>query len=107
MLEPCPDSAARQASIPRDWDWVIDDFRRLQDFQLEAFPGLRDYYAARFDYFFNRVPFRSIIPDTDRYSSFTQFTPAARIDEDDGPRAQSMSRARAKTSTGSSRPPAS
>ena len=37
-----------------------------------------------FEYFFNRVPFRSIIPDLERYPSFTQFalapvvgTPAA------------------------------
>lgn len=46
LLEPCPDSAARQAAIPRDWDWVLDDFRRHQDVQLELFPGLRDYHRA-------------------------------------------------------------
>jgi len=44
LVEPCPDSAARQAAIPLRWDWVLDDFRRLQDYQLELFPGLRDYY---------------------------------------------------------------
>jgi hypothetical protein len=44
LLEPCPDSAARQAAIPPGWDWVLDDFRRRQDYQLELFPGLRDYY---------------------------------------------------------------
>lgn len=46
LLEPCADSAARQSAIPRRWDWVLDDFRRHQAFQLEAFPGLRDYYAT-------------------------------------------------------------
>src|SRR5512142_1090482 len=44
LLEPCPDSAARQAALPREWDWVLDDSRRRQDIQLELFPGLRDYY---------------------------------------------------------------
>ena len=28
-----------------------------------------------FEYFFNRVPFRSIIPDTERYPCFTQLAP--------------------------------
>ena len=46
LLEPCPDSAARQAAIPARWDWVLDDFRRRQDYQLELFPGLRDYYET-------------------------------------------------------------
>lgn len=46
LLEPCPDSEARQAGIPRRWDWVLDDFRRRQDVQLALFPGLRDYYRA-------------------------------------------------------------
>ena len=46
MLEPCPDSAARQASIPRRWDWVLDDHRRHQQVQLDLFPGLRDYYLT-------------------------------------------------------------
>ena len=36
----------RQAGIPRQWDWVLDDFRRHQDIQLALFPGLRDYYRA-------------------------------------------------------------
>ncbi len=35
------------------------------------------------EYFFNRVPFRSIIPDCERYPSFTQFAPTIMI-EDDG-----------------------
>lgn len=46
LLEPCPDSAARQAAIPHRWDWVLDDFRRLQDHQLAMFPGMRDYYST-------------------------------------------------------------
>jgi hypothetical protein len=46
FVEACSDSAARLAALPRTWDWVVDDFRRLQDFQLRAFPGMRDYYAA-------------------------------------------------------------
>jgi len=46
LLEPCPDSAARQAAIPRRWDWVLDDFRRHQQVQLDLFPGLRDYYLT-------------------------------------------------------------
>jgi hypothetical protein len=46
FLEPCPDSIERLQTLPREWDWVLDDPRRYQDFQLEAFPGMRDYYAA-------------------------------------------------------------
>ena len=46
LLEPCPDSAERQAAIPRRWDWVLDDHRRHQQLQLELFPGLRDYFPA-------------------------------------------------------------
>jgi hypothetical protein len=46
FVEPCTDSAARLAGLPREWDWVLDDFRRHQDIQLSLFPGLRDYYAA-------------------------------------------------------------
>ena len=49
-----------------------------------------------FEYFFNRVPFRSIIPDPERYPSFTQFAPgASSIDSDgDGARTPSMTAAR-------------
>jgi hypothetical protein len=46
LLEPCEDSMERLGGLPRRWDWVLDDPRRFQDFQLETFPGLRDYYAA-------------------------------------------------------------
>jgi hypothetical protein len=46
LLEPCLDSTARQAGIPRRWAWILDDFRRAQDYQLELFPGLRDYYLT-------------------------------------------------------------
>ena len=41
-----------------------------------------------FEFFFNRVPFRSVIPDPARYASFTQFAPAA------SSRTQTASRAR-------------
>ena len=48
-----------------------------------------------FEYFFNRVPFRSIIPDPERYPSFTQFAPATMIEDTDGqPRTPSMTGAR-------------
>jgi hypothetical protein len=46
FVEACPDSPAGLDGLPRAWDWVVDDFRRHQDFQLEAFAGMRDYYAA-------------------------------------------------------------
>ncbi|MGH3912490.1 MAG: glycosyltransferase family 9 protein [Pseudonocardiaceae bacterium] len=46
FVQPCTDSVARLARLPREWDWVLDDFRRHQDIQLFLFPGLRDYYAA-------------------------------------------------------------
>ena len=50
-----------------------------------------------FEYFFNRVPFRSIIPDTERYPCFTQFDPAVTfLDGDDGARTPSMSHARVR-----------
>jgi len=48
-----------------------------------------------FEYFFNRVPFRSIVPDTDRYSCFSQFDAAgARRRRRRRPRVASMSHAR-------------
>jgi hypothetical protein len=34
------------SALPREWDWVLDDPRRHQPFQVEAFAGMRDYYAA-------------------------------------------------------------
>jgi hypothetical protein len=48
-----------------------------------------------FEYYFNHIPFRSLLPDPGRYPSFTQFDPAAVIiDGDEGPRTPSMTRAR-------------
>lgn len=48
-----------------------------------------------FEYFFNHVPFRSILPDTDRWPSFSQFDRAALTTDDDGTeRTPSMTRAR-------------
>ena len=50
-----------------------------------------------FEYFFNRVPFRSIIPDCERYPSFTQFAPGLVVDDDgDGARTPSMTGARVR-----------
>jgi hypothetical protein len=46
FLEPCADSDARVAGLPREWEWIADDGRRHQPFQLDLFPGMRDYYAA-------------------------------------------------------------
>jgi hypothetical protein len=46
FLEPDPDADASLAHVPQEWDWVLDDPRRHQPFQLDAFPGMRDHYAA-------------------------------------------------------------
>jgi hypothetical protein len=48
-----------------------------------------------FEYFFNQVPFRSIIPDPERYPCFGQFEEVETLlDGEDGPRVPSMTRAR-------------
>jgi hypothetical protein len=48
-----------------------------------------------FEYYFDHVPFRSVLPDTDRFPSFSQFDPAAVVlDGAEGPRTPSMTRAR-------------
>ncbi len=47
-----------------------------------------------FEYFFSRVPFRSVIPDTEPYPCFTKVDPAATLgDGDEGIRTPSMSSA--------------
>jgi hypothetical protein len=46
FLAPDPAARGRLAGVPRDWDWVVDDTRRHQPFQLDLFPGMRDHYAA-------------------------------------------------------------
>jgi hypothetical protein len=46
FLEPAADGTRALAALPREWTWVVDDGRRHQPFQLELFPGMRDYYAA-------------------------------------------------------------
>jgi hypothetical protein len=46
FVEPGTDSGRALAAVPRQWDWVVDDFRRRQDRQLRAFPGMRDCYVA-------------------------------------------------------------
>jgi hypothetical protein len=54
-----------------------------------------------FEYYFNHVPFRSVIPDVERYPCFSQFAPAATIDDgEDGPRTPSMTRARIRDDLG-------
>ena len=47
---PFLEAGATPLSFPREWDWVLDDPRRYQPFQLEAFTGMRDYYAASDEY---------------------------------------------------------
>lgn len=60
-----------------------------------ATPWLAISGGRWFEYFFNHVPFRSILPDTERYPSFSQFDPVATIvDGDEGPRIPGMSRTR-------------
>ena len=46
FVEPGVDSLRALEAVPRHWDWIVEDFRRRQDFQLRAFPGMRDYYEA-------------------------------------------------------------
>ncbi|HJS96559.1 MAG TPA: hypothetical protein VJ741_19990 [Solirubrobacteraceae bacterium] len=46
FVEPGVDSVRALEGVPRRWDWIVDDFRRRQDFQLRAFPGMHDYYEA-------------------------------------------------------------
>jgi hypothetical protein len=46
FVERSRDSARALAAVPGEWDWIVDDGRRRQDFQLRAFPGMRDYYEA-------------------------------------------------------------
>lgn len=51
-----------------------------------------------FEYFFNHVPFRSVIPDPDRFGTFTQFDPAAVVVDTDGTaRTPAMTRARVES----------
>lgn len=51
FLEPAPDAPASIAHIPREWDWVLSDVRRVLDVQLDMFPGMRDHYAASDEWF--------------------------------------------------------
>lgn len=46
FVEPAPDAGRSLGHVPRHWDWILDDPRRDQDFQLAAFAGMRDHYAA-------------------------------------------------------------
>lgn len=40
------DPAPALRSVPREWDWVVDEHRSREEFQLERFPGLRRFYEA-------------------------------------------------------------
>lgn len=55
FLEPAPDALASIAHIPREWDWVVSDARRVQDVQLTMFPGMRDHYEASDSWFVTDV----------------------------------------------------
>ncbi len=46
-----------------------------------------------FEFFFNHVPFRSVIPDTSRFPAYTTFE-APPVVDDEGPRTASMTRER-------------
>jgi hypothetical protein len=66
--------------VPREWDWVVDDVRRLQDFQLEAFPGMRGYYEASDEHFHaaDRIVTGAPRPPYVRHARLTlELTPAA------------------------------
>jgi hypothetical protein len=93
--EPCGDSTARLAGLPRAWDWVCDDPRRHQEWQTDLFAGMRDYYAASDAHLDARLgrtiegsgrasylphqPLRFVIPDGERAVA------AQRLDGADGP----------------------
>ena len=51
FVEAGVDSRSPLAGVPREWEWVLDDFRRHQDIQLQTFAGMRDYYAASDEHF--------------------------------------------------------
>jgi hypothetical protein len=47
FVEPAANGPERALdAVPREWTYIVDDGRRYQPFQLELFPGMRDYYAA-------------------------------------------------------------
>lgn len=97
FLEPCPDPGDRFAALPRDWDWVVDDTRRHEPFQLEMFPGMRDYYRST-DAHLRPAPGRRSVVGAERvgYLAHQQLrlelpeparrAAAARLGTDEGPR---------------------
>lgn len=50
--------------VPREWDWIVDDHRRTEQWQFDIFPGLRDYYAAT-DRHFRAHRKRAVVGDRD------------------------------------------
>jgi len=55
FVEPAPDADRSLHHVPRDWDWILDDPRRHQDFQFALFAGMRDHYAASDRWFNARI----------------------------------------------------
>jgi hypothetical protein len=45
------DPAPALRVVPQEWDWVVDEHRSREDFQLGRFPGLRRFYEASGRYF--------------------------------------------------------
>lgn len=46
FVEPAPEADRSLRHVPRSWDWILDDPRRHQDFQLAMFAGMHAHYAA-------------------------------------------------------------
>ena len=47
--------APKLSPIPRQWDWVLHDGRRYQEWQTAAFAGMARYYEAADAYFLPRL----------------------------------------------------
>ncbi|NAZ83620.1 hypothetical protein GTR02_17550 [Kineococcus sp. R8] len=82
FLAPAPQAAASLASVPRQWDWVLDDPRRHQPLQLDLFPGMRDHYSAA-DVAFTarrgRRPLGAVPPSRSRHQPFRLELPAPAV----------------------------
>jgi hypothetical protein len=95
------------AHIPRDWDYVVDDARRDHPGLRAMFPHTGFGMAALAvgtpwlalsgnrwpEYFYNNVPFYSVLPDPDRFACYNQLGPDPPLVPDrdgEGPRSPSM-----------------
>lgn len=95
FVEPAVDVDRSLDHVPRNWDRILDDPRRHQDFQVAAFAGMRDHYAAsdrRFVARLGRGPLGVEPPDRARHQQLRLELPvsareaaAQRIAEHDGP----------------------